>query len=654
MTHPPSTRWKGAAPALGLAVTLALLGASPSALATYSNAVIGDRVWLDNNGNGIQDEGEPGLDTVKVELYKNWSTSCGDGQESHRATAHTDADGSYRFSGLAAGNYCVKFIAPSICNGGPAIFTQKNAGDAPGRDSDADPETGWTDPITLGVGESNLDIDAGFYCPAAVGDFVWEDTIRNNVQDDGEPGIAGVEVELYFCEDDAFVARTTTDANGKYMFERLAPGSYWLQFPRPAADGSVTIGGEQYHYVLTQQCGDCTRDSDARPETGQTRCFDLASGETNPNLDAGLFKKEPPPQQKGAIGNFVWHDLNADGIQGPNEPGIAGVQVDLHVCKGASIATTVTGSEGEYLFEGLEAGRYQVKFTRPGGFEFGSPQFVGDPRFDSNADPDTGVTPCFNLAEGEVNLTIDAGFYKSAALGDFVWNDLNQNGIQDMGEPGIRGVKVNLWTCDGDFLDDTMTDRNGIYSFTGLKPGSYQVSFEAPDGFVFSPQFQGNDPAKDSNANPMTGFTPCVTLISGQTDNTIDAGLYKKEVPVTNPGTGSRGFWTNHPNAWPVEEITIGGVTYTKHQAIAEIRTPPRGDVTRILFPQLVAAKLNVLIGNDPSCIADTIAAADEWMAKYGPVGSNVRGNSFAWRIGEPLYKKLDDYNNGKLCAPKR
>ena len=100
--------------------------------------------------------------------------------------------------------------------------------------------------------------------------------------------------------------------------------------------------------------------------------------------------------------------------------------------------------------------------------------------------------------------------------------------------------------------------------------------------------------------------------------------------------------------------ITVGGITYSKEQARSLLLAPPKGDVTYILFRAVVCAKLNVLIGNDASCIADTIAAADAWLALYGPVGSKVRGSSKAWKIGEPLYVLLDAYNNGLLCAPSR
>jgi hypothetical protein len=122
----------------------------------------------------------------------------------------------------------------------------------------------------------------------------------------------------------------------------------------------------------------------------------------------------------------------------------------------------------------------------------------------------------------------------------------------------------------------------------------------------------------------------------------------------TGPGTGTVGYWKTHPEAWPVDAITIGGVTYTKEDAIAIMETPERGDKTYTMFRELVCAKLNELNGNDASCISDTIFAADAWMTETEyPVGSNVRDDSTAWLDeGADLYEELNKYNSGLLCAP--
>ena len=124
--------------------------------------------------------------------------------------------------------------------------------------------------------------------------------------------------------------------------------------------------------------------------------------------------------------------------------------------------------------------------------------------------------------------------------------------------------------------------------------------------------------------------------------------------PQMCPGTGTPGYWKNHPDAWPVDEVTIGGVTYTKEEAIAVLWTKGRWDKTYTMFRALISAKLNGFIGCDCGTISDTIAAADAWMEAYGPVGSGVAAHREAWRLGEILYETMDDYNNGYDCAPHR
>ena len=105
------------------------------------------------------------------------------------------------------------------------------------------------------------------------------------------------------------------------------------------------------------------------------------------------------------------------------------------------------------------------------------------------------------------------------------------------------------------------------------------------------------------------------------------------------------GYWKNHPESWPVETITIGGVVYSKTAAIEEIKNPGRGDKTYTMFEHLVAAKLNVLSGCDSTSIDDVIDDADAWMVAH-PLGSGVSGSSDAWDDGEPLKNQLDTYNN--------
>ena len=150
---------------------------------------------------------------------------------------------------------------------------------------------------------------------------------------------------------------------------------------------------------------------------------------------------------------------------------------------------------------------------------------------------------------------------------------------------------------------------------------------------------------------PITGNAEFLLSGSGAIDN---VEICHTPPPPTNPGTGTIGFWKTHPDAWPVETITVGGVLYSKDDAIDWMDTASRGDKSIDLFKQLVAAKLNVLIGNDPSCIQDTIDSADAWLALHGFPGG-IRGNSSEWQTAASgWHGMLTDYNEGNLCAPHR
>ena len=100
---------------------------------------------------------------------------------------------------------------------------------------------------------------------------------------------------------------------------------------------------------------------------------------------------------------------------------------------------------------------------------------------------------------------------QNATFGDFVWDDLNANGLQDLGETGINNVSVELFNGGGVSQGTTTTNAAGAYSFTGLTPGQYRATFTLPAGYSFSPQDVGADDTIDSDANSTTGQTALYT-----------------------------------------------------------------------------------------------------------------------------------------------
>ncbi|WP_197494102.1 SdrD B-like domain-containing protein, partial [Lewinella sp. 4G2] len=206
--------------------------------------------------------------------------------------------------------------------------------------------------------------------------------------------------------------------------------------------------------------------------------------------------------------------------------GIEDVTVNLLV-DGAQVATTTTDADGAYEFTSLMPGEeYVVEFEAPTGFR-AAPQNVGDDASDSDADETTGLSQTVVLMSGENNETIDAGFYETATIGDFVFLDEDADGVQDAGEEGIEDVTVNLLDENGDVVATTTTDVDGAYEFTDVVPGDYVVEFEAPAGTEPSPVNAGGDDATDSDADPITGQTGTITITSGEEDDTNDAGFYE-------------------------------------------------------------------------------------------------------------------------------
>jgi serine-aspartate repeat-containing protein C/D/E len=459
-------------------------------------ATVGDRVWEDSNGNGVQDAGEQGVDGVTVSLKDAGGNTVG--------TVITHDGGQYSFT-VDPGTYTVS-VAP------PAGFSFTGAGKGGNGALDSDVGAGGDASVTLGAGENNHDIDAGIYRPASLSQVVWFDADRDGRMDDGESGAAGVKVILLDASGNPVPgAVATTDANGHYQFTDLPPGTYSVQFDKSSLP-------EGYNFTTAAQGGPGGAGSDADTGTGKTTQVTLASGQ-DMTLRAGLVI------QQAKLGDTVWEDKNANGVQDAGESGISGVTVQLKDSGGNVVQTTSTGVDGKYSFT-ADPGSYTVSVTAPKDYVFTAKDQGGDDAKDSDfnaAGQSNGVT----LKAGDVNNTIDAGLYKTASVGDKVWLDSNKNGVQDSGEAGIRGVKVTLLDAAGQQVGATVsTDANGNYLFSGLKPGSYSVQFDKaslPEGMTFTGANKGGD-AVDSDVDA-SGLSHSFTLTSGQVDKSVDAGV---------------------------------------------------------------------------------------------------------------------------------
>jgi fimbrial isopeptide formation D2 family protein/uncharacterized repeat protein (TIGR01451 family) len=296
------------------------------------------------------------------------------------------------------------------------------------------------------------------------------------------------------------------------------------------------------------------------------------------------------PIKPAAYGDFVWNDANHNGVQDSGEAGIDGVRVELYSHTGVQsgpdptkdtyVGFTVTSGGGKYLFSSLPAGDYYAVFFTPPTYLI-SPALQGsDTTLDSNGTSTTvrgfpaSITGITHLNIGDTDFTWDQGFYQPStpvnSVGDYVWNDVNANGIQD--EPaadGVNGVTVQLYQSASPAVvfasTTTANDLNGnpgYYRFDGLANGSYFLKFVAPSGDTFATETaSGGTAATDSNADPVTGKTATFSLTGGVYDSTWDAGLI---LPTGSMSIGNQ-VWIEDDNDGVFEpakgEIGVDGVT---------------------------------------------------------------------------------------------
>ena len=246
------------------------------------------------------------------------------------------------------------------------------------------------------------------------------------------------------------------------------------------------------------------------------------------------------PECFGAVGDLVFEDLNGDGVQGPGEPGIPLVRVELFNNNDVLIDITFTDENGNYLFDEVRSGDYYIGFEPPEGFDATFPNQSINTNDDSNLDGSngSGTTPTFNLGAGETDLSIDAGFFRCIPVGESVWFDFNENDLLDDREQGINGIRVEiLRNVDGEWIlyDFTTTgphpvlpSGDGYYKFC-VPPGDYHVRFVGvPATFVRAVPNVGFDESRDSDVTDRFGLntTDLFSLSSGDEFCQLGAGFY--------------------------------------------------------------------------------------------------------------------------------
>jgi hypothetical protein len=371
--------------------------------------------------------------------------------------------------------------------------------------------------------------------PVQLGDYVWIDADHDGTQDADEAGVPGVRLTVTDTDghpvNDAAgqpVAPTTTGPDGKYQFTGLPAGRYVTHI-----DYSTVPAG----FVPTTP-GAGTGEVDSSTDSATSAV--LNPGEQDQTLDYGLWQPAPAISiVKGDVnGNAA--DTASEKVSLPDgsvrlkytitntgDEALADVTVtDQLIANGtvtglscvfpdASTGTTYTGIlavgasfDCTARLAGVVAGsdHHDVGHVAGVGAESGTPVVDDNPYY-------ADLTP-------------------RVTIGDYVWIDVNHNGVQEQGEKGVPGVKITVTTPDGKPVTDVngkpvgpaTTDGSGLYHFVDLPPGRYVTHIDydtVPDGL--SPTTPGRG-ARGSDSS--TGSATSQLLAGGQSDETLDYGLW--------------------------------------------------------------------------------------------------------------------------------
>ncbi|MBE5789550.1 MAG: hypothetical protein E7325_07870 [Clostridiales bacterium] len=195
----------------------------------------------------------------------------------------------------------------------------------------------------------------------------------------------------------------------------------------------------------------------------------------------------PSDPSGGTVRVNVFLDKNGNGEQGNYEDGVPSVPVALEREDGSAAALTETGTDGQAVFTSVPAGSYRIHVWAPENRTFSKKGKTTLPTSNCmavTAEPDA-LSDAFSLPAG-ATAERGVGLLPAVRISGFCWLETEADGIYATGEARLPGVRITLDGVKNGLHFETVSDAEGRYAFTRVKPGGYTLTAYTPEGMMFT------------------------------------------------------------------------------------------------------------------------------------------------------------------------